>query len=84
LPDEHSRLAILSVKLREAPVASNVDLSVLAALCDGMSGADVSELCRCACQLALRCASASTPWRLSSDLLIMINVTLDFVSRPAR
>lgn len=54
LPDEHSRLAILKVKLREAPVASNVDLSVLAALCDGMSGADVSELCRCACQLALR------------------------------
>lgn len=54
LPDQQSRLAILEVKLRNAPVAPPVDLSVLAALCDGMSGADISELCRRACQLALR------------------------------
>lgn len=54
LPDQESRLAIFQVKLQNAPVAPTVDLSGLAALCDGMSGADISELCRRACQLALR------------------------------
>lgn len=51
-----SRQAILEAKLRAAPVAAGVHIATLAALTDGMSGAELSEVCRRACQLALRCA----------------------------
>lgn len=50
-----SRLNILEAKLRSAPVEAGVNLTVLAALTDGMTGAELSEVCRRACQLALRC-----------------------------
>ena len=55
-----SRQEILEAKLRASPVAAGVDIATLAALTDGMSGAELSEVCRRACQLALRCANPVT------------------------
>lgn len=54
LPDEAARLAILEARLRRVPVDAGVDVATLAALTPGMSGADLAELCRRACQLAMR------------------------------
>ncbi len=55
LPDEAARAAILAARLRAAPLAPGLDLQTLAALTGGMSGADLTEVCRRACQLAMRC-----------------------------
>ncbi|CAH1761456.1 10576_t:CDS:10, partial [Entrophospora sp. SA101] len=54
LPDEPSRLAILTSILRKSPIALNVDLSFLANKSHGFSGADLTEICQRACKLAIR------------------------------
>ena len=54
LPDEHSRLSILKSTLKNSPVASDVDLTSLAKVTDGFSGADLTEICQRAAKLAIR------------------------------
>ena len=53
-PDRESRLAILKVHTRRVPLDKDVDLSRLADLTDGYSGADLAALVREAALVALR------------------------------
>uniref|UniRef100_A0A2N9I663 Uncharacterized protein n=1 Tax=Fagus sylvatica TaxID=28930 RepID=A0A2N9I663_FAGSY len=54
LPDETSRLQIFKACLRKSPVAKDVDLTALAKLTAGFSGADITEICQRACKYAIR------------------------------
>merc|ERR1712154_432387 len=54
LPDEGSRMSILKANLRKTPVSKKVDLSYLAKITKGFSGADLTEICQRACKLAIR------------------------------
>lgn len=54
LPDETSRLSILSATLKKSPIAPSVDLSYLAKHTHGFSGADLTEICQRAAKLAIR------------------------------
>uniref|UniRef100_A0A5S6QAD7 vesicle-fusing ATPase n=1 Tax=Trichuris muris TaxID=70415 RepID=A0A5S6QAD7_TRIMR len=54
LPDEKSRAAILKAALRKTPLAKDVDLTFLAKMTIGFSGADLTEVCQRACKHAIR------------------------------
>lgn len=54
LPDEKSREAILNANLRKSPLAKDVDLTFIAKVTQGFSGADLTEICQRACKLAIR------------------------------
>jgi transitional endoplasmic reticulum ATPase len=54
LPDKKSREAILRAILRKVPMDSNVDLSFIAQLSEGFSGADMKELCNAICKSAIK------------------------------
>jgi transitional endoplasmic reticulum ATPase len=54
LPDEMSREAILRACLRNSPVAMDVDFTKIARETHGYSGADLSKVCQCAVELAIR------------------------------
>jgi len=54
LPDEKSREAIFRANLRKSPLAKDVDLTYLAKVTHGFSGADLTEICQRACKLAIR------------------------------
>lgn len=54
LPDEPSRVSILKANLRKSPIAEDVDLTYLAQVTHGFSGADLTEICQRACKLAIR------------------------------
>ncbi|EDS43334.1 spermatogenesis associated factor [Culex quinquefasciatus] len=54
LPDDKSREAILKANLRKSPVAGDVDLTYVAKVTQGFSGADLTEICQRACKLAIR------------------------------
>ncbi|CAM4946709.1 unnamed protein product [Rotaria socialis] len=53
LPDDKSRLSILKSALRKSPVARDVDLQLLAKVTKDFSGADLTEICQVACELAV-------------------------------
>ncbi|KAF2828762.1 AAA-domain-containing protein [Ophiobolus disseminans] len=53
LPTEKARLQILKIHTRKRPLASDVDLSVVAAETEGSSGADISGLCKNAVEFAV-------------------------------
>merc|ERR1711898_11953 len=54
LPDQPSRLGVLTANLRKSPVAPNVPLWFLAQKTEGFSGADLSELTQLAAKGAVR------------------------------
>ncbi len=54
LPDEAGRRQVLAAALKRCPLAADVDLETLAAGSEGMSGADLAELCRRAGRAAVR------------------------------
>ncbi|PAA65108.1 hypothetical protein BOX15_Mlig026283g1 [Macrostomum lignano] len=54
LPDEGSRLAILKANLRKSPIAKDVDLTYIAKMSHGYSGADLTEISQRACKQAIR------------------------------
>ncbi len=54
LPDEASRAAILAIHLKGKPLAQGVRMSDLVRDTEGMSGADLAEICRQAAWIALR------------------------------
>ncbi|EDV22363.1 uncharacterized protein TRIADDRAFT_58897 [Trichoplax adhaerens] len=54
LPDAESRISILKANLRKSPVATDVDLSYIAKVTNGFSGADLTEICQRACKFAIR------------------------------
>ncbi|KAH3759746.1 cell division cycle protein 48-like [Pelomyxa schiedti] len=54
LPDLPSRVSILKAALRKSPIAPDVDLTQIATITTGFSGADLTEICQKACKLAIR------------------------------
>merc|ERR1712190_28684 len=54
LPDDASRISILKANLRKTPLSKSVDLSHLAKITKGFSGADLTEICQRACKLAIQ------------------------------
>jgi transitional endoplasmic reticulum ATPase len=54
LPDEKSRIAIFRANLRKSPISKDVELTYLAKVTHGFSGADLTEICQRACKLAIR------------------------------
>ncbi|MGQ9700467.1 MAG: CDC48 family AAA ATPase [Candidatus Bipolaricaulaceae bacterium] len=54
LPDEKARLAIFKVHTKDMALGPDVDLEELARRTEGLSGADIAEVCRKAGRLALR------------------------------
>jgi AAA+ superfamily predicted ATPase len=52
-PDAAARRAILAHHLRDRPVGGDVDLDVLAAASEGLSGADLALVCESAAELAI-------------------------------
>lgn len=66
LPDEASRVSILTACLRKSPIAKDVDLNYIAKVTHGFSGADLTEICQRACKLAVR-ESIETEIRLERE-----------------
>lgn len=54
VPDESARLKIFEVHTKGKPLASDVDLELLARNFDGLVGADIESICRKASMLAIR------------------------------
>lgn len=54
LPDEKSRESILKANLRKSPISKRVELTFIAKVTQGFSGADLTEVCQRACKLAIR------------------------------
>jgi len=54
LPDFESRLSIIKAVLRKSPVSKDVDLQYLCTKTEGFSGADLTEICQRATQVAIR------------------------------
>merc|ERR1719376_652901 len=46
LPEENSRMAILKANLRKSPLSPEIDLSSMAKVTKGFSGADLTEICQ--------------------------------------
>ncbi len=71
LPGHQARQKIFDVHLRDRPLAFEPDLATLASHADGLSGADIAELCRLAALRAVGRAVAEgsdQPMILSEDL----------------
>lgn len=75
LPDEAAQFSILQARLRRVPVDGAIDIERLAALTPGMSGADLAELCRRACQLAMRCVKLRVHSNRSVDIAQLAALT---------
>ena len=45
MPDFEARISVLRASLRKSKVAKDVDLAQIAAVTEGYSGADLSEIC---------------------------------------
>jgi len=54
LPDFKSRVEVFRAVLRKSPVSKDVDIEFLAGKTEGFSGADITEICQRATQLAIR------------------------------
>lgn len=54
MPDFEARISVLRASLRKSKVAKDVDLAQIAAVTEGYSGADLSEICQKAVQMAIR------------------------------
>lgn len=76
LPDDKSREAILKANLRKSPIAKDVDLSYIAKVTHGFSGADLTEVCQRACKLAIR-QSIETEIRRERERAMNPNIAMD-------
>jgi len=54
LPDYESRTSVFKAVLRKSPVAKDVDIPYLSRKTEGFSGADITEICQRATQMAIR------------------------------
>ena len=61
LPDTEARRAIFSIHLKDKPVSSDLSLDEIIPLTEGLSGADIAEICRLATLAALRDKDFTTP-----------------------
>lgn len=76
LPDDRSREAILKANLRKSPVARDVDLTYIAKVTHGFSGADLTEVCQRACKLAIR-QSIESEIRRERERAVNPNVAME-------
>jgi katanin p60 ATPase-containing subunit A1 len=54
LPDLPARRALLELNMRQLRLSEDVDIAGLAALCEGYSGADITNVCRDASMMSMR------------------------------
>jgi transitional endoplasmic reticulum ATPase len=54
LPDFQSRVSVFRAALRRSPVDDDVDIEAMAKVCEGFSGADITEICQRAARNAVR------------------------------
>ena len=54
LPDLEGRAALFRLNLRQLKLADDVDIAALSQLCEGYSGADVTNVCRDASMMSMR------------------------------
>ena len=54
LPDLAARRALLELNMRQLKLSEDVDIAGLAALCEGYSGADITNVCRDASMMSMR------------------------------
>jgi katanin p60 ATPase-containing subunit A1 len=67
LPNSEGREALLSINLREVEKAQDLDINEIALRLDGYSGADITNVCRDACMMAMRRKIAGlTPEQIKS------------------
>jgi len=65
--------------MRDVPISNDVDVTRLASLCDGYSGADISNVCRDAAMMVSGCdASVST---VNFESLCAVNVFVQAMRR---
>lgn len=67
LPDAKARRAIFSIHLKDKPVSSNLSLEEILPPTEGLSGADIAEICRLATLTALR-EKDFTTWNIQLEL----------------
>ena len=89
LPDERDREAIFAVHVRGKPLAPGVDLARLAAQTEGLSGAQIAEICRLAAWSALREAGFEAEGLIVAaghfaGALERVRSTAEGVARPLR
>ena len=71
IPDEKDRLEIFQVHTREKPLASDVDLTELAGLTEGMVGSQIASICRSATMMAISESIHASGKKPSSELSIV-------------
>lgn len=54
LPTQEGREALLKINLRDVEQSPDIDVGTIAELLDGYSGADITNVCRDACMMAMR------------------------------
>merc|ERR1712182_129441 len=69
LPDLPARQGILEATLRKTPVAPNVPISFLAQQTEGLSGADLAQLCQRAAEAAIRDCIAADELKTGDDAM---------------
>jgi transitional endoplasmic reticulum ATPase len=71
IPDEKDRLEIFQVHTREKPLASDVDLTELAGLTEGMAGSQIVSICRSATMMAISESIHASVKKSSPELSIV-------------
>jgi len=67
LPNSEGREALLGINLREVEKSPDLDINEIALRLDGYSGADITNVCRDACMMAMRRKIAGlTPEQIKS------------------
>ena len=84
LPSPEQRAAILALHSRSLPLASDVDLAVVARDAKGYSGADLAGLCREAAMASIRRAAANETADGASSTTEMRVTARDFVDAASR
>lgn len=54
LPNDSERVEIIGMALKKAPLHKSVSLREIAGITEGLSGADLFEVCKRACKFAIR------------------------------
>jgi len=84
LPDTESRVSVFKAVLRKSPVAKDVDIPYLARKTEGFSGADITEICQRATQMAIRQSIELEAQRAERGLDDMDTDTKDLVPEITR
>ena len=81
LPNQNARLEILKTSLKKTIISSDVDLNLMAETTNGLSGADLVEICQRACMFSIREAISSNK---NPEKLILTKKHFEFALKSAR